>query len=296
MRIILYFLFLLATGVISSCERTIDLDLEFTEPKIVVDGYIETGLPPYVLLSRTSGYFDPVSSSTIINDAISGATVFISDEVDTVQLHELKTNGVLQKGLYVALDTLTFNFLMTGTPGRTYHLSITTPDGQLVSSKAKLQHPVVLDSVWFQLIEGSDSLGLAYGRINEPDTFDNCYRWLAKRLGKDEVFIAPQGAVFDDRFLNGVNFDLFYNRGSIQNSEAVDDNNEEAGLFKRGDTIVVKFTAVDRGVFEFWRDAEQQISNNGSPFAVPSNIKSNINGGIGLFATYAPVYDTIIAP
>jgi hypothetical protein len=43
------------------------------------------------------------------------------------------------------------------------------------------------------------------------------------------------------------------------------------------------------------RDAETQISNNGSPFAVPSNIKTNINGGLGVFSTYSPAYDTIIA-
>jgi hypothetical protein len=295
MRRFLYMM-LLMFSVITSCEQTIELDLPEAEPKIVVDAYIETGLPPYVLLSRTSGYFDPVSSTSIINDAISGAIVFVSDETDTVQLHELTINGVVQKGLYVALDTVTYAFMMTGIPGRTYQLFITTPDGKQVSSSAKLQQPVPLDSVWFQLVDGNDSLGLAYGRLNEPDTLGNCYRWLAKRIGKDDVFIAPLGAVFDDRFVNNLEFDLFYNRGSIQNSQAVDDNNEEAGLFKRGDTIVVKFAAIDRGVYEFWRDAEQQISNNGSPFAVPSNIKSNIIGGIGLFATYAPAYDTIIAP
>ncbi|MBK9319417.1 MAG: hypothetical protein IPM91_11735 [Bacteroidetes bacterium] len=37
------------------------------------------------------------------------------------------------------------------------------------------------------------------------------------------------------------------------------------------------------------------MANNGSPFAVPSNVKSNIIGGRGLFATYSVAYDTIIA-
>ena len=279
----------------SSCEKTIELDLEHVNPSVVVDGYVETGLPPYILLSRTSGYFDPVNPSQLIGDAISGALVHISDGSDTVQLVELSVNGILQKGLYVAIDTVLLTYLMTGTPGRTYTLNVLTPDGQVVTSTAKLQMPVPLDSVWFKLTEDSDSLGLAYGHLDEPDTMNNCYRWFTKRLGKDDTFISPLGAVFDDRFINGQSFDLFYNRGSVFNSDSEDDNNEEAGLFKTGDTIAVKFTTVDRGVFEFWRLAEQQLANNGSPFAVPSNITSNIQGGMGLFATYSPVYDTIIA-
>lgn len=281
--------------IFSSCEKTIDLELEEVPPSVVVDGYVETGLPPYVLLSRTSGYFDPVSNVQWVNDAITGAQVYVSDGTDTVQLREITVNGDLQEGIYIALDTVSFAYLMTGMPGRTYFLKIITPDGKVLTSTAKLHQPVPLDSVWFRLTEGNDSLGLAYAHLDEPDTLSNCYRWFTKRIGKDDIFISPLGAVFDDRFINGQSFDLFYNRGAVYNSEAEDDNNEEAGLFKIGDTIAVKFTAVDRGVFEFWRLAEQQLSNNGSPFAVPSNITSNIQGGIGLFATYSPFYDTIIA-
>jgi hypothetical protein len=39
---------------------------------------------------------------------------------------------------------------------------------------------------------------------------------------------------------------------------------------------------------------ENQVANQGSPFAVPSNIKTNINGGLGLWVGYAAVYDTIV--
>ena len=279
----------------TSCEKTIELDLEEVTASVVVDGYVETGLPPYVLLSRTSGYFDPVSSGQWVNDAITGAKVFVSDGLDTVQLIEVSVNGDLQEGIYFAVDSITLAYSMTGIPGRTYSLHIVIPDGSIVTSVAKLELPVALDSVWFRLAEDNDSLGLAYAHLTEPDTLDNCYRWFTKRIGKDDVFISPLGAVFDDRFINGQSFDLFYNRGAIYNSEAEDDNNEETGFFKIGDTIAVKFAAVDRGVFEFWRLAEQQLANSGSPFAVPSNITSNIQGGIGLFATYSPVYDTIIA-
>lgn len=290
-----YILFFIAALFIS-CERNIDLELDDPEPKIVVDGYVESGLPPYIFLSQSSGYFDPVNAGTIVNNAITGAEVFLDDGTDTIRLSEITVNGFSISGVYTALDSVSLIPLMTGEPGKTYHLRIYTQDGRFAESVAKLHFPIACDSLWFRLNDGSDSLGLAFARLNDPDTPGNCYRWFAKRMNKDASFIPPLGSVFEDRFINGLEFDFAFGRGQIRNSEAVDDNNEETGLFKSGDTIIVRFTSVDRGVFEFWRDAETQLANSGSPFAVPSNIKSNIKGGTGLFATYSSVYDTIIAP
>ena len=279
-----------------SCEKDIELDLEQVPSQIVVDGYVEEGLPPYVILSYTSGYFDPVNAAALVNDALRGATVILDDGTDTIRLHEISLNGTNVNGVYAALDSATLLPVMTGIAGRTYHLRIYTPEGRFAEATAKLNHAVACDSMWFRLNEDSDSLGLAFARLSDPDTLGNYYRWFAKRKNKDAQFIAPLGSVFEDKFINGLEFDFAYNRGQLRNSTAPDDNNEEAGLFKSGDTIIVRFTSVDRAVFEFWRDAETQLANTGSPFAVPANIQSNISGGTGLFATYSSAYDTIIAP
>ncbi|MEN9332514.1 MAG: hypothetical protein RLZZ94_1604, partial [Bacteroidota bacterium] len=259
--------------------------------------YVETGLPPYVILSRSSSYFDPINPGALNSFAESGAFVTINDGVNTVQLIELDTvvNGISLKGFYAALDSVTKLPTMFGEEGKTYQLTIITKDNQQLSSTAKLQPHIALDSTWFKVQENLDSLGLAWAHLTDPDTIGNYYRWMAKRITKDDLFLAPIGSAFEDKFINGQSFVFNAFRGQIPNSTKPDDIKEEAGLFKKGDTIIVKFCAVDRGTFEFWRDAETQISNNGSPFAVPSNIKSNITGGLGVFATYSPAYDTIIA-
>jgi len=256
------FLYLIVIAfVFASCEENISLDLPREDPRVVVDGYVETGLPPYVILSRSSLYFDPINPGA----------------------------------LNAALDSVTKLPTMFGEEGRTYQLTIITKDKQQLSSTAKLQPHIALDSTWFKVQENLDSLGLAWANLTDPDSIGNCYRWMAKRITKDDLFLAPLGSAFEDKFINGQSFVFNAFRGQIPNSTKPDDIKEEAGLFKKGDTIIVKFCAVDRGTFEFWRDAETQISNNGSPFAVPSNIKSNITGGLGVFATYSPAYDTIIA-
>lgn len=289
--------FVLLVLLATSCEKDITLDLPQGEVRLVVDGYVETGLPPYILLSRSEGYFNPIGVSSLNNLPERGARVYISNGTDTVQLLEIDTliNGIRVSGCYIALDPLSGTFSMTGIPGTTYSLHVITSQGVELRSEAKLQVPVPLDSTWFAVQGELDSLGWAFARLTDPDTLDNCYRWFARRLGKDSDFIPPFGSAFEDKFINGRSFDFAATRGSIQNSTAPDDNNAEAGYFKVGDTILVKFCTIDRGTFTFWRDAENQLSGNGSPFAVPANIKSNIQGGLGCFATYAPVFDTIIA-
>ena len=113
---------------------------------------------------------------------------------------------------------------------------------------------------------------------------------MAMRAGKDSSFIPPFGSSFEDKFVNGTRFEFAFQRGSLLNSSAEDDINEEAGLFKKGDSVIVKFCSVDRTTFQFWRDAETQVANNGSPFSSPAPIRSNIIGGLGLFASYNPYY------
>lgn len=292
-----YILFILSVLLFASCERDITLDLPKTEPKIVVDGYVELNLPPYIILSRSQGYFDPINSGTLNNLPERNAVVTLSDGINTVVLTELDTviNGTSVGGIYAALNPVNLFPTMIGTAGLTYTLDILTSDGKRVTSKTKLQNPIALDSTWFEIQEGKDTLGFTWAFLSDPDTIDNCYRWFSKRSNKDEQFFAPFGSAFEDKFINGQTFKFGYNRAALQNSTAIDDNNEEAGFFKVGDTIVIKFCAIDRSTYEFWRDAETQLGNNGSPFAVPSNVKSNINGGLGLFASYSPSYDTIIA-
>jgi hypothetical protein len=165
----------------------------------------------------------------------------------------------------------------------------------VLTSQSTLLPPVPLDSIWFKIQEGKDSLGFVWARLTEPDTLGNNYRWFAKRNTKDKSFIAPIGSVFDDKFVNGKKFDFAYNRGAIPYSNAEDDNNEEAGFFKAGDTIEVKFCTITKESFKFWRLAESQASSNGSPFGSSATLPGNIKNGVGIFEAISPTYYTVIA-
>ncbi|HEX5002530.1 MAG TPA: DUF4249 domain-containing protein [Bacteroidia bacterium] len=276
---------LITVSVISSCEKDITLDLPQAEQKLVVEGYITPGQPAYVFLSRTAGVYDPLDSASLLNYSVFNATVFISDGINTDTLVQVDPSVGY---LYISPG-------MLGQVGNTYTLTVITKEGETATAITHIDPPVALDSVWFETIPELDSLGWTWARLTDPDTLGNRYRWFAKRLGKDDDFIAPIGSPTEDKFYNGLSFDFAYNRGEVPYSDAEDDNNIEEGYFKLGDTIVVKFASITKDSYEFWRAAETQSSNNGNPFGSITPLISNINGGIGIWEGYSFTLDTLIA-
>jgi hypothetical protein len=66
------------------------------------------------------------------------------------------------------------------------------------------------------------------------------------------------------------------------------------GYYQLGDSVVIKFSKMDRNVFNFLEKKYMQKQTGGSPFSSPTNIPTNIKGGgLGLWAAYSPWYDTL---
>ncbi|MDP5075826.1 MAG: hypothetical protein NWP82_05020, partial [Flavobacteriales bacterium] len=68
------------------CEKDITIDLPQAETKIVVQGSIEPGQPPIVILSYSSGYFDPADANALVNSYIQNAQVKMVHGTDTIPL------------------------------------------------------------------------------------------------------------------------------------------------------------------------------------------------------------------
>ncbi|MFB6305869.1 MAG: DUF4249 family protein, partial [Flavobacteriales bacterium] len=187
---------------------------------------------------------------------------------------------------------------LVGEEGESYKLNIDL-DSTKLKATTMIPNSVDLDSVWFEKLGDKDSLGLAWGLLTDPDTLGNAYRWFAKRIShysdgtqKDLRFIPPnERSVFKDRFANDIQYEFSFYRGS----SSVGNKSEEEveGLFKDSDTIAVKFTSITLESYRFYRTFEEAVDNNGSPFASPKTIQSNIKNGNGVWAGYAPSYDTI---
>ena len=302
---------------LTACEKEITVDLPTTEPRLVVEGTIQTGGPPLVILTRTQSYFAPTDISSIASIFVKDALITVNDGFTTATLDQICSDALteeqiqlaaavtgLDPGLLANADICIYTKLdMLGIEGRTYSLNIAA-DGKTASSVTSIPYNLALDSAWFELAlqePDDDTLGLINATLSDPDTLGNAYRWYAQRINagsdgepKDDGFIAPFFSVFEDKYINGLTFDFSYNRGSSPYSTADDDENEERGYFKVGDTVVVKFVSIGMKEFDFYNTFYNNVATQGDLFSNPAKARSNINGGLGVWAGYAYAYDTVV--
>ncbi len=323
-----FFLSLVFLGLIYGCEKEIVVELPESEVLLVVEGRIEgdgvSKTPPFILLSRSSGYFDVTSIADMENLQVHDAVITIRvDNIDypleelcisdltflpdSLQLLVAGFLGIGIEGLasfnycfYTVpiADLISGNYLY-GIPGKTYYLTIES-EGATYTSKTKVPNLVPLANVWFE-VSKDDSLGFAWAHLEDPDTIGNAYRWYAKRLGtdfqgnlKDEGYLPPAGSAIEDEFFNGKSFDFGFDRGHLPGNHEENDPSEVSHYFKTTDTIAIKFCTIDYDVYRYLRVYEIEVNSAGSPFASPSTIPTNIEGGgLGLWAGYGVTYDTI---
>jgi len=279
------------------CEKDITVNLPRPANKFVVEGFIEQGEPPYVVLTRNSAYFDPIDSTSLFRMIIPDATVTVTDGLITDTL-KFKLTQVFPYFRYVGKN-------IVGEAGKTYTLKITKAD-TIVTAVTTIPSPIAIDSLVFKpekRWEG-DSVGYVWFYFSDPDTIGNYYRTFTKTFGLDSTFVHPWASILFDDFVNGqhVEYPIYRGHQSAQGAASADNDNEEEEeedenrvpdyLFRRGQRMVMKLCTIDRAHFKFWQSFQQNRSN--SPFSAPSQINSNIQGaGIGIWGGYGVALDTL---
>ncbi|MEI6276958.1 MAG: DUF4249 domain-containing protein [Prolixibacteraceae bacterium] len=243
------FLFLSMLSVLlglSSCEKVIQLDLNNTTPRIVIEGTIYDHRGPYTIKISRSVNFDESS----VYPPVTGARVEISDNIGQTEiLSESKS------GTYVTSD-------LRGIPGHIYQLTVKTAEGTF-SSSATMPAPVEMDSIYFSLSPFSGDK-VTTVRFTDPPFTKNFYR-LVYIINK----VQQQGFyLFKDELFQGSSIRYSLNsRGS------------DIKLLN-GDSVTVWLESIDDRVFEYFRT----VGTDGGQSASPSNPVSNIsNGALGYF-------------
>ena len=86
---------MLLLGLIS-CREEISLELNSNEEKLVVEGHIEPGFPPYIILTKNQGYFDPIDSNTYSNIFVSEADIIVYKIEKGIQIDSI--NLIVEPG------------------------------------------------------------------------------------------------------------------------------------------------------------------------------------------------------
>ena len=292
---------------LTSCETPIDVTLPGQEPLLVLEGSIETGQPPLVLLSRSQDYFAPVDAASLGNLYQGGAEVTLTVDGVPQPMAEICASDLGPEEIELAAELLGLpeevlalsnlcaytSFTTVGEVGRTYGIEAIL-DEDTVRSVSRLNPPVPLDSLWFGIPGNVDTLGILYGLFDDPDSLGNAYRLSAGRVGQDDGFLYPTQSAFDDVFFNGVQFEFSFFRPVTDDDFDEDADPSEIGFYKVGDTVAVRWDHIDRGAYETISSMEEQVQTQGSPFANPSDVASNVEGGLGLWVAYSPYIDTVV--
>lgn len=282
---------------LTSCEKEVKINLESSPPQVAVQGTIETNQPPFVILTSSISFFSRIDLATFEKSFIHDADVTVSDGTKTIKLREYSfdTGGSFKFYVY-SLDTANLSNIILGENGKTYTLSITT-GGKTYTSTTKIPLPQGVDSMWFDepLFGGedmSDSLKQLFVNYADPDTLGDYVRYFTAR--NSEPFY-PSGN-FSDEIINGKKVN------KIGLAAGYPANNGEVSLdsliyFLRGDTVTLRWCAIDRGVYTFWNTLDFAKNAVGNPFSTPINPVSNIkNGAVGVWAGYGVYTKTVIVP
>lgn len=289
--------------IVVACEKTIEIDLPEPREYLVVHGQIEPDSFAYVSLSRNSPYFDPINLQLVASLLVNGALVTVSADgiIDT-----------LEPAFNFQHFTL-FNYKGTkikGEIGKSYTLRVQNADYDL-EAVTTIPDFLPLDSLWhrsranlireagqFQPTARDEELVSLYFRYPDPPELGNYVRAFTKR-NSEQQWSSDFNSIYSDDLVNGQTVDFVLRRGK----EAYLFNDsltfEEFGYFERGDTIQVKWSAIDKAHYTFWLTINSARGGSGNPFATPTIVATNIRGkkgrGLGIWGGYSSLHYTYIA-
>lgn len=295
-KALLYVAFIAGSFYLISCEKEVNFNLPASiSEKVVVEGGIELGTPPLVLLTNSFGFFSKLDLSTLQNAFISDAQVSVSDGSRTVNLREysIDTLGNFYK-FYSVDSSNAADLTFIGQAGKSYQLKIVV-DGKTYESTTTIPQPVsaAFDSIWSEPFENPDPEHPEYRRVmvryNDPPELGNRFRIFIQQ--NNRAFTAGRFSTLDDNITNGTTTTLdFYNVLSPMDTSTQDGR----FAFLPDDVVTIKFSAIDKATYDFWQTLDFSVGTTGNPFSTPVKVPSNIsNGALGIWAGYAPTYKTV---
>ena len=248
-----------------SCQKVINVDLNSSSPKLVIDAAVSDQPGPYIItLSQTVNF-----SQDNTFPPVTGAKIVIRDNAGTID-----SLTEIHPGTYRTS-------IIQGVPGRTYTLTVNV-SGTIYSAISTMPPPVNIDTLTLKnSFNGSRKIITL--SFHDPGGIDNYYHVVEKVTNlypvDGKIILPTLGSVHTDRLSDGT--EIFYSPGGSQPD------------LVSGDTVQVFLQCVDKNVYNFFRTAQQ----NGSSSTTLSNPVTNIsNGALGYFSAYSVRSKQIVIP
>jgi hypothetical protein len=252
------------TLLFGSCQRVIDVQLNSSRKKYVIEGVItDQSGGCRVSITQTKDFSSDNSFA-----GVSGATVTIEN------------NGIVDSLAESAPGVYTSN--MIGEPGWTYTLRVFL-DGVSYTAASTMPLPVGLDSIYVSNDQFTSKrfITVAY---TDPRGIPNFYRWVQYVNGKQEPTVF--GA--NDEFTDGLKMNVTLN--------FTNDTNDPTRDINTGESVRIDMLGLDSAVYQYWFSLQRNASGSGNS-ATPTNPASNISGGcLGYFSAQTVSTRSLLVP
>lgn len=268
-----YLLFLFGLLVVS-CSNENFSEQKSTESKIVVEGWIEEGDFANVLLSSSIPVTDVVDSTNVLNHVIRSAKITISDGQNSEVLRVKNDKNRLPPFVY-------FGSTLKGEAGKQYTLKVEYLN-RVIEAVTSIPKSVQLKSAEYIKKKETDTTGYIFVKFDDPIAEKNYYQIATKIDGEEPIFVPSFYGNLDDKNFDSASVSVQINRGVILFPKT-----KFTPYFADGDLIYVKLRTQTKEALDFWNSWQNEIVNAKNPI-YPSNtsLKSNIKGGIGIWAGY----------
>jgi len=257
-----FFILILCSIILGSCEKNITLDIPKYNSKPVVFSVLLPGRPPQLSLSLSQSYYSYADTDTSVNNhLITNARVYITD-LNTNKTDTFKEDTFGQKKIYFGKQNII--------SGHSYFLHISY-NGKTLTAQTTVPMPVKIDHVDYVKLDTT-----FYGGPNyEFQVYFN------DLTGGPNYFTLDMANFISDAGLAGKQLEL----------------KEDLYLpLVYPITVQVLVYNANKETSDFLTNSNIQAQNANNPFSEPVIVEGNINGGLGLFGamTQSPFYTVVI--
>ena len=258
-----------AVFILAACEKTVYLDLDKTNPKVVIEGMItDRENMQFVKVSRSAGFY-----STGGTPKITDATVSVQDDQgNTFNFVHNPNNHPDSLGIYLPETPF------AGVIGRTYSLTVVV-DGKSYEAEDKLFRLVPIDKLEYEIDQDEED------DPEDPGRFYEVLLWVTEPKDTKDYYLFTVYRNGEIAYENDT--DVYYGDDELIGEDI--DGVSMPVYFAKDDKAEIVVYSLSREAFIFYRDLDKLINNDGGMFGTPpANPRTNLsNGAVGFFQASA---------
>ena len=270
---------LLTLSAVISCDG---LKLPAADQKIVIDGEIEDGGYPIVKVTATIPVSKEYTNYSDLKDyVLNWAKVTVSGPEGDVVLTGRKSEKDFPPYIFTTTK-------MKGRAGEKYKVRVDYGD-ESVEAETTIPSPVELAG--FKVEKDENGYYRIIASLKGREELRHNCRFFVKVEKKDSTYLPSFMGLINSEILPEEGTQVTVCRGMATTA------NEFKPYYEAGDVVHVKFVTMDEISYLYWSDYEDLSTFSRNPFFPSSvSIRSNISGGLGLWAGYGATKYIITIP